>query len=82
MTCATPGLTDDHVKTVCQPGTEHCCRYLTMSAAGWGCEKHSHAGPLIDKRVADGKFKAKGDNCDGLKVNLAESEGVRFLAEA
>jgi hypothetical protein len=37
-----------------------------MSAGGWGCEKHSQFGPLLDARVAGGTMRATGDNCPGL----------------
>jgi len=58
---------DDYVMKVCQPGKGALtCRYLTMAAGGWSCEKlvpalKSH----FDARVARGDMNAQGDNCEG-----------------
>lgn len=57
---------NDYVKKVCKIGQEAaCCRYLTMSAKGWSCEKlHPEGKAMLDARV--NKMSAKGDNCEGL----------------
>jgi hypothetical protein len=58
--------TYEYVKEVCKPGTYDCCRYLTMGAKGWSCEKHSEFRPLLDQRVRAGTMRAVGDNCEGI----------------
>ncbi len=59
-------LTDDHVRETCRPGAgAETCRYLTMSAVGWSCEKHSSLADTLDDRVAAGTMVARGDNCEG-----------------
>lgn len=60
-------LTDDYVKNTCRIGQGHsCCRYLTMSATGWGCEKHTDLAHHLDARVAHGEMTARGNNCEGV----------------
>lgn len=57
---------DSWTETVCKIGHgAQCCRYLTMSARGWCCEKNTDLAAVIDARVAAGTFTARGDNCDG-----------------
>lgn len=58
-------LTTEHIDLVCQPGTERCCRYLTMGPRGWGCEKLTSLRLALDMRVDAGSMRAIGDNCDG-----------------
>lgn len=59
-------LTPDHVKETCRPGAgNETCRYLTMGAGGWSCEKHSSLAQMLDDRVERGEMNARGDNCDG-----------------
>lgn len=54
------------VKEVCKIGQGPlCCRYLTMMAGGWSCEKLGPSAAYLDKRVAEGTFTARGDNCEG-----------------
>jgi hypothetical protein len=60
-----PALTDDHVTTVCRPGEAGCCRYLTVGASGWACQKHTALASEIDFRVKKNAMKATGDNCEG-----------------
>lgn len=56
-----------HAKAVCKIGKgKLTCRYLTMSAKGWSCEKLNPEGRgMIDRRVARGQFVAKSINCSG-----------------
>jgi hypothetical protein len=59
-------LTEEHVKLTCRPGTgAETCRYLTMGAAGWSCEKHTSLADQLDQRVAKESMVARGDNCEG-----------------
>jgi hypothetical protein len=59
-------LTDDHVKTTCRPGQgAETCRFLTMSAQGWCCEKLSGLAGYLNRRVATNDITAQGDNCEG-----------------
>lgn len=54
------------VKEICKIGQGAlCCRYITMGAKGWGCEKHSSLGSYLDNRVALEQIVARGDNCEG-----------------
>lgn len=58
--------TSEETKTLCRVAEgDATCRYLTMSARGWGCEKLTTLRRVIDERVAAGTFNAKGDNCPG-----------------
>lgn len=59
---------DAHMLTVCRIGHgAACCRYLTCSARGFECQKHSDLRALLDARVAAGQMTSRGDNCDGIK---------------
>lgn len=58
---------DAYVKAICRAGEgEVCCRYLTVGAGGWSCEKHALLASIIDYKVERGEIGAKGDNCEGL----------------
>lgn len=58
--------TDTHAKEVCKVGQgAECCRYLTMKATGWSCQKHTELRRYFDQRVAEGAMNARGDNCIG-----------------
>lgn len=53
-------------KRICLIGQgSECCRYLTMGAHGWSCEKHGTLRAHIDKRALTHVMHAKGDNCPG-----------------
>lgn len=56
-----------YVMTVCKPSTVECCRYLTASAAGFECAKHTALKALLDERVALKTIRARGDNCPGIR---------------
>lgn len=61
-----PKLTDSHVMEVCRPGEkDETCRYLTMGAGGWSCEKHSALTYVLDSKVRAGTIVARGNNCEG-----------------
>lgn len=54
------------VREVCKVGQGYAtCRYLTMSANGWSCAKHSSLRNHLDGRVAMKTMRARGDNCPG-----------------
>lgn len=58
----------EHITNVCRIGQgAACCRYLTMSTQGWGCEKHTALKRTLDRRVEVGEMNARGDNCEGDK---------------
>lgn len=60
-------FTDAYRSETCRIGQGHaCCRYLTIGAAGWGCEKITSLKRLLDIKVAAGEMTARGDNCDGV----------------
>ena len=62
------GVIDDfeHVRIICKIGQGiESCRYLLMAQYGWKCAKRMTGRTLIDKRVAEGRFHALGDNCEG-----------------
>jgi hypothetical protein len=66
-------MTDEFVKQTCRPGAGAAsCRYLSMGARGWGCEKLTAMKAYLDRRVASGTFTAQGDNCPG----VAQNDGV------
>lgn len=57
---------EQYVRETCKIGKgADCCRYLTMSASGWACEKGSPLQRVINGRVSAGEFTARGDNCAG-----------------
>lgn len=59
-------IDDDWAKDTCKLGQgAACCRYLTIGANGWSCEKHSTLHFLLDARVESGTINARGDNCEG-----------------
>lgn len=55
------------VDTICKPGSDQCCRFLAMDKYGWDCLKFSTLAGALNKRVAGGNMKAKGDNCPGIE---------------
>jgi hypothetical protein len=65
--CPSNNVVDDaHAHEVCKIGQgKDCCRYLTMGAKGWSCEKSSDLADQIDGRVAAGAFVATSINCNG-----------------
>ena len=67
---ARPTFPDDEwTRQVCRIGQgQACCRYLTMSPAGWSCEKYGSLKAHLDRRVAANSITAQGDNCEGLKA--------------
>lgn len=55
------------IKDKCKIGMgAQTCRYLTMAASGWSCEKGGELRSILDKRVADNVMVAQGNNCPGL----------------
>ena len=63
---------DDHARTVCKIGQgAACCRYLTVGAHGFECEKHSRLARILDARVLVGAMVSRGDNCKGIKGGFA-----------
>jgi hypothetical protein len=45
---------------------EKCCRYLMCGSEGWECgKKNPQFKVLIDSRVENETFVARGNNCDG-----------------
>lgn len=59
-------LTGQHVTDICRPGEGTAtCRYLTMSAKGWSCRKHTLLADTLDSRVIAETIIARGDNCEG-----------------
>ncbi len=63
---------DDKLHAVCKIGQIECCRYLTVGGAGFACEKHTSLRSLLDARVADGKMRAIGDNCEGITPGFGQ----------
>lgn len=58
---------DDYRKAVCRIGQgADCCRYLTLSAMGWDCERNTTLGIVLDFKAECGSITAKGQNCEGL----------------
>jgi hypothetical protein len=65
-----PPLTKEHMDFVCRPGQgAGTCRYLTTSAKGFGCEKHTELADYLDERVRTNSMTAQGDNCEGREGN-------------
>lgn len=60
-----------HLKSVCKIGCgNYTCRYLASFSASAGefkCMKNSPIAGEIDAEIRDNpKWRARGDNCDGL----------------
>lgn len=50
---------DEDVKNICQPGTTHCCIFLTVGADGFHCEKFdSYTARNLLHRYNEGKMNA------------------------
>lgn len=59
-------ISERHVKEFCRPGQqERTCRYLSMHDGVWLCAKPTALRVVIDARVEEGDFTARGDNCVG-----------------
>lgn len=61
----TEPIKQEHLKQVCQPGTQACCAYLIMGAEGFECAKLTPIKFQIELRLAEGTMHAIGDNCPG-----------------
>lgn len=58
-----------HVDNVCKIGQRNdCCRYLTCSQHGFGCEKWSPLKTTIDISADAGDMVAISDNCEGWEL--------------
>lgn len=57
----------ERAKKVCKMGGgADCCRYLVaIGGQGLRCGKLTGLKDMIDQRVANGTYKAMGDNCPG-----------------
>lgn len=63
--CLPAAFTDEHRASVCRIGQgAACCRYLTVGAEGWACEKRTSMRHGIDHRAPE--MISQGDNCDGV----------------
>ena len=61
-------ITEEHAKNVCLIGrSERTCRYITMSQAGWSCEKSTMIGKFLSQRADRMQQIPRGDNCPGRK---------------
>ena len=68
-------ITMERGKTICLIGRgEACCRYVTGDiATGFvECSKHTSIAAELDRRVADGRMVARGNNCEGLRPELLQ----------
>jgi hypothetical protein len=55
----------DYINEVCRIGQGHaCCRYLTVGADGFDCEKRTAIKVVLDAR--GDSMTARGDNCPGM----------------
>lgn len=53
-------------KEECRIGQgSRCCRYITMGADGWSCEKSGQFRQQLDQRAELGAMVATSDNCEG-----------------
>ncbi|MEI6352565.1 MAG: hypothetical protein WCO35_01360 [Candidatus Nomurabacteria bacterium] len=52
-----------HLNDVCNE-KDNKCRFLTLTAIGFQCEKYSHLMSYINRDVKNGILKDKGDNCN------------------
>lgn len=69
-----------HVDETCKIGKgTSCCRYLTVSAKGFECAKHSSLKRTLDMRAEQLQMVARADNCDG--VRPPEPEPVPLVPE-
>jgi len=63
--CRPADFTDEHRATVCRIGQgSECCRYLTVGADGFACERRTSMRYAIDHRASE--MISQGDNCDGV----------------
>jgi hypothetical protein len=60
---------NETIKNVCKIGQgAACCRYLTMGAGGFNCEKYTSLGRLLDLRVDTNSIVSHGNNCEGKTI--------------
>jgi hypothetical protein len=60
-------ITKEYMLETCKVGQDkECCRYITVGANGFDCEKLGPLKSTFDLRVEVGYMNAQGDNCDGL----------------
>lgn len=65
-----PVIPEEHLVNVCQisEGVE-CCRYIVHDRTGFCCAKHDELiVQQITRRIEYNAFIARGDNCEGLKL--------------
>ena len=61
------GKVSEEQLKVCNIGaSEKTCRYLTVGAGGFECEKKTETGRYLDYRVFIEEMVARGDNCPGI----------------
>jgi hypothetical protein len=62
---------NNHVEKVCKitQGTD-CCRFLSVGAGGFECQKNTEIAEYINSRVARGSYTANGDNCEGKDIKF------------
>jgi hypothetical protein len=61
-------ISDKHVKGVCKIGQKtKTCRFLTISQAGWSCEKSTVLGKFLNSRAEKMAQIARGIGCEGRK---------------
>jgi hypothetical protein len=58
-------IDQEHMKQVCQPGSETCCAYLVMGSESFECAKLTPLKYTIELKLAEGTMNATGDNCPG-----------------
>ena len=60
-------MDEEKLNEVCKIGQgADCCRYLVVDGDDIDCGKNDpELKAMIDERVEEGKFTARGDNCEG-----------------
>jgi len=72
---------DDYITKICKPGTAAACRYLLFGGFEGGyrfaCGKHEPGfRAIVAEKTAEGRMRAKGDNCEGFPINQVIGAGL------
>jgi hypothetical protein len=72
-----------HLKKTCKKGSGAlCCRYVALSTNGFSCVKNTSIASTLDKLVAEGKFKAQGNNCEGFGITYGKEANQQDSKES
>ena len=74
-------VSDERAKEVCKfgQGEATCAFIILICGEGFECAKGTDIETIIRDRLAEGRMKAKGDNCGGIDANTKNPSAVFCL---